>query len=514
VSGTDGVVRILEADSGKVLLSHNQYLIEVERRDPMFPVLVALFRNSALFSSDGKAVASPYGEGTMELWNSASGKTIRRFKAPEKRPSEKEEGQLVISPLPLAFSPDGRLLAVMAEGPDFLFNAETGKPGPSIHFAMSEKKTRFIAKPFALAIPAPAFTPKGDGLAIAGDQETTLWDLKTGKPIRTFEGHQGNITAICLSPNGQIIASCEGDWVVRPTFHPLKDNTIRLWELATGRPLLTIKGHADNVRSVVFCPDGRSFLSAGEDKTVRLWETCSGKELFRWNFDESHHDAEVRVSPDVDEWNPANMVTQLAISPDGKKVAALVFPGSVTLFPIDPPQPNKPRPTVDAKAFERLWSDLAGQDAEQAYRAVRSLSEAGEDVPARIGRRLKPADSLARWIADLDNDDFGRREAASKQLTAFGAQAEPALRKALNETQSAEVRSRVRPLLKAVGEWVVTDPDTLRSLRAIWVLERIGTPEARAVLEDLAKGAPEARQTQEAKAALDFLDTRAAAGKP
>jgi hypothetical protein len=81
----------------------------------------------------------------------------------------------------------------------------------------------------------------------------------------------------------------------------------------------------------------------------------------------------------------------------------------------------------------------------------------------------------------------------------------------LAETQSAEVRSRINQLLKAIDEWVVADPDALRSLRAIWVLERIGTPEARAVLEDLAKGAPEARQTQEAQAALDFLDKRDAA---
>jgi hypothetical protein len=73
------------------------------------------------------------------------------------------------------------------------------------------------------------------------------------------------------------------------------------------------------------------------------------------------------------------------------------------------------------------------------------------------------------------------------------------------------VRSRINQLLKTIGEWVVTDPDTLRSLRAIWVLERIGTPEARTILEGLAKGAPEARQTQEAKNALDFVNKRAAA---
>ncbi len=81
----------------------------------------------------------------------------------------------------------------------------------------------------------------------------------------------------------------------------------------------------------------------------------------------------------------------------------------------------------------------------------------------------------------------------------------------MEETTSEEVRSRITQLLKPLDGWVVTDPDTLRALRAIWVLERIGTPEARAVLEDLAKGAPEVRQTQEAKAALDFLTKRAAA---
>ena len=114
-------------------------------------------------------------------------------------------------------------------------------------------------------------------------------------------------------------------------------------------------------------------------------------------------------------------------------------------------------------------------------------------------------------IADLDSDDFDRREAASKELASLGPQAESTLRKALKQTDSAEVRARIRPLLKAPDQWVVTDADMLRVIRAIWVLERIGTPEARAVLDDLAKGDPEVRQTQEAKAALDFLDKRAAA---
>ncbi|HVS36136.1 MAG TPA: HEAT repeat domain-containing protein, partial [Gemmataceae bacterium] len=93
-----------------------------------------------------------------------------------------------------------------------------------------------------------------------------------------------------------------------------------------------------------------------------------------------------------------------------------------------------------------------------------------------------------------------------KELATAGAGIEPVLRKALENNPSEEVRSRIEKLLKQIDDWIVTDPDMLRALRAIWVLERIGTPEARAVLQDLAKGAPEVRQTQEAKAALDFLD--------
>jgi hypothetical protein len=211
-------------------------------------------------------------------------------------------------------------------------------------------------------------------------------------------------------------------------------------------------------------------------------------------------------------------VNLVAISPDGKKVAAALEDGSVTLFPIDPAQPDQSQPQLDDKALNGIWTDLAGKDGERAYAAVRSLSEVVGVLPF-IDKRLRPVPNMgpvgiSNRIADLDDDDFDRREAATKELAALGAQAEPALRKALEETTSAEVRSRIKPLLKALDEWVVTDPDLLRALRAIWVLERIGTPEARAVLEGLAQGAPEARQTKEAQAALDFLDKRAAAAKP
>ena len=177
---------------------------------------------------------------------------------------------------------------------------------------------------------------------------------------------------------------------------------------------------------------------------------------------------------------------------------------------------HEEEPLTGPRAFDSLWKDLGGAEAPKAYEALYQLAAGTHATVSFVKSHLQvvkavPAPAVLELIRDLGADDFDRREAATKQLAALGPQAESALRKALEETNSDEARARIRPLLKALDAWVVSDPDMLRALRAIWVLERIGTPEARAVLEDLAKGAPEARQTQEAKNALDFLDKRAAA---
>ena len=83
--------------------------------------------------------------------------------------------------------------------------------------------------------------------------------------------------------------------------HP-EDHPIQLWDVATGRPLLTINGHTENVRSVVYSSDGRLLLSGGEDKTIRFMEDGDGNSRYRWDVGEK--------------------VNQVALSPDGRKIAA------------------------------------------------------------------------------------------------------------------------------------------------------------------------------------------------
>ena len=129
--------------------------------------------------------------------------------------------------------------------------------------------------------------------------------------------------------------------------------------------------------------------------------------------------------------------------------------------------------------------------------------------------RLQPAvavaldaKKLAQWLADLDSDAFDTRKKAEAEIEKLGEPARPTLEKVLASQPSVEVRRTAERLLAKLNP--TGSPAQRRMLRAVEVLEHIATPEARAVLESLAKGAPEALLTREAKAALDRLARRPA----
>jgi hypothetical protein len=191
-------------------------------------------------------------------------------------------------------------------------------------------------------------------------------------------------------------------------------------------------------------------------------------------------------------------VTSLALLAGDRALATGLADGTVLVWDLA-------ADSAPAREPESLWADLAGEDPHKAYRAVQGLAAAPVPAVAYLKDHLRPvpeveARRVERLLADLDRDDFEVREAAAKELTELGERAEPALRQALQETRSAEVRKRLEALLSASKG--VPPRETLRALRAVWVLERVGTTEARRLLEALAKGAPGARQTIEAKEAL------------
>jgi hypothetical protein len=129
-----------------------------------------------------------------------------------------------------------------------------------------------------------------------------------------------------------------------------------------------------------------------------------------------------------------------------------------------------------------------------------------------LKKRLKPiaaldAKRVQQLLTDLDDSQFTVREAASKELKELGKAVEPVLRKALAASPSAEVRKRLEELCAGVRDTKLT-PEMLRQMRAIQVLERIGSTEAQEFLAVLAEGPPWARPAQDARAASERLKRR------
>jgi WD40 repeat protein len=143
----------------------------------------------------------------------------------------------------------------------------------------------------------------GDGrFALSGSTDKTvrLWEVETGRGLRTFVGHTEGVYSVGLSGDGRFALSGGLDGTVRlwevetgRCLRTFEGHTVEsmglsgdgrfalggteLWEVGTGRCLRTIKGHTNCVRSVGLSRDGRFALSGGWDRTVRLWEVETGR---------------------------------------------------------------------------------------------------------------------------------------------------------------------------------------------------------------------------------------------
>jgi hypothetical protein len=268
-----------------------------------------------------------------------------------------------------------------------------------------------------------------------------LWDARTGRALAHHSGHREAIGALALSPDGKLVASGAGNIGTR-------DNSVHVWEAATGRLIRSFEGHHSCVCGVAFSPDGLTVASGAGDSTILLWD-ITGRH------------------------------------PDGHWHARALTPSDL----------------------DACWSDLMSEDAAKAYDAVWHLIAAPEQAVPFLQKHLPPAPRpdekrVQRLLADLNSDEFAVRQRATDELAALGETIAPALRQALAGKPELEVRRRAQQLLDQTSDW---NAERLRDHRAIQALEHIGTEPARALLEALAGGAPAARRTEEAKAALRRL---------
>jgi WD40 repeat protein len=107
-----------------------------------------------------------------------------------------------------------------------------------------------------------AFSPDGRRLATGGDENTVkIWDVPSGRELHTLRGHKADVYAVAFSPDG-------GRWIASAG----EDSTVKVWDGGTGKLVRSFRGHEALVGSVAFSPDGRRLYSASRDHTVKAWD--------------------------------------------------------------------------------------------------------------------------------------------------------------------------------------------------------------------------------------------------
>jgi WD40 repeat protein len=362
----------------------------------------------------------------------------------------------------LLFSPDGKVLAFQA-GPAatiVLLDTVTGR-----------KVGAVTPVEGSAAVLQGAFSTDGRGLFLAtNDGRVVLYELATGQSRHTYaqrlrrspvkDDLLDRLEELGLGGGGFLdsvdISTLLARLTPRLAFAVAPDGKllavngpgggIRLFDVLTGVEVTVLKGHTAAVNALAFAPHGKTLASASDDTTALIWDVTHVKR-----------------------------------------------PASLAKIPED-------------ADLESWWKVLAADDAARAFAALADFVAAPKQAVAWIEKKVKPAAAVdgkrvQDLIAQMDDNQYKVRDKASSELFKLGEQIVPDLDNALNGKPSPEARKRLEELRAKLTGWMLHG-ERLRAYRAVEILERIGTPEARQLLQALANGAPGALLTTSAQAAL------------
>jgi WD40 repeat protein len=424
------------------------------------------------FTPDGKRLLSYGTDRTLRTWDVANGKELRSF---------------LCSPLPtptFTLSRDGRLAAVF--GNDHMMRVWDVAEEKELHRQAIKPPAGQNSFWVPLAFAADNRTLLGN---VNNERVTMRWDAVTGKELGALNGVR--------YPGGfEPSTSADGRGFVVNT-----GIATQLTELATGQTRQTFNSpppaagtpRRSGTLAAALSADGRTLATATTDDTLHFWDTGSGKELA------------ARKGLSIN-------TRKLLFSPDGKTLAVANVGPTVTLWDVPGPTAEGRLVVKDVSAdkLDDLWKDLGSENAARAWQAILAIESVPKEAVSFVQKQLKPGTALdekglAKLIAQLDAEEFQEREDATASLIRAGKAAEGAVKKALDGKPSAEAKQRLEFILTKMSGKLGPDIEEVLQVRGVELLERVGTAEARKVLEELAKGG-ESRLTQEAKAALGRLE--------
>ncbi len=374
------------------------------------------------------------------------------------------------STLAFQFTPDGRRAITRSyDQPPIVWDVASGE---RLHqLGIAARPSSFLA-----------ISPDGGTVALTGESNlggqtghsAHLWDLESGRELRRLGPGRSEPGHLTFSPDGRRLAVCSA---VHRAPQPRGELTI--WEVATGKELLSITADKEWVHNSTFSPDSRMVASSGDDCSLRVWEIASGRQRLEFH-------------------GHGGRITALAFAPDGRTLAAASPDAPIFIWDII--GVLQPRRKLSADDLEKCWTELAGEDAEAAFRAIRRLVADPERAVPFLRERLKPvpvpaAKTVRQLLDELASPTFAVREKAAAELGKLGDAIGETLRQELTATTSAAVRRQLEELIRrqeALG------PEQLRAIRAVEVLEWMGSKEAAELVKEWSKGAPGARLTREA----------------
>jgi WD40 repeat protein len=395
-----------------------------------------------------------------------SNNVLHRWKPPR---GPDEEEKIVLSPhtFPSAVSPDGRDVMV----------SSSNLPGQAaLQDTKKNKEARLLELPARTLPYRLRFSPDGRRVAAwCSDRKLRLWDRATGAEVKKVDA--------------------VGEWLLEfaadGRSFVMGGNSVRIIETATSGERLRLRPIA-SASALAYSPDNRLLACGCGDGRVVVFDAATGEKVAQWR-------------------GRLGAVEGLAFSRDGRLLASGGVNGLILVWRL--PDVKAAPVALKAEQAAGLWRTLlSSKDTSAAHRAMIELAAVPAQAIPLIGERFRDArkrlsaQQLAHLVAELDDDAFKVRQRAERALAEAGPDAADLLRKALANDPSPEMKRRIKGLLDRLDKSGDTEP--LRALRAIEVLERIGTKQARDALRELGRKSVSTELHEEIEASLRRLEER------